>query len=350
MPRSRSFSTTTSWTPSIAAASSTSGTSCFATRCIESVPAGDRRRFHARAAEFGGQLEGSSTTHASMHFERAGMTAEAFRTALDGRESTRCGSRRIGRRSILLRRAVDNMPASLADSERARILLLFADADGNIDSNAMCRGPVDPRRRACTAHREPSCGARSVFSLSTYARREGVSVTTRRDRARSFLNEIEAAPPGQARDTFRPYGLYALAQVELDDCRFAEARALLAEAARADCGPERRAASVGRPTSIAKLDVIDGRVAEGLATIRAMATRRARPARKTRASACIAMSPCSRCGPWTTGRHASGSRRASGMRNPSNRRLAATASAPATPSCRGRKAAGMTRFDRAATR
>ena len=99
------------------------------------VPAGDRRRFHARAAEFGGRLEGSSTTHASMHFERAGMTAEAFRTALAaGEHAMRLASHREA--FILLRRAVDNMPASLADSERARILLLFADANGNIDSNA----------------------------------------------------------------------------------------------------------------------------------------------------------------------------------------------------------------------
>ena len=40
---------------------------------------------------------------------------------------------------ILLRRAVDNMPASLADSERARILLLFADANGNINSMRVLR-------------------------------------------------------------------------------------------------------------------------------------------------------------------------------------------------------------------
>ena len=174
------------------------------------VPAGDRRRFHARAAEFGGQLEGSSTTHASMHFERAGMTAEAFRTALAaGEHAMRLASHREA--FILLRRAVDNMPASLADSERARILLLFADANGNIDSNAIAADlsirAGELARRAGNSH----VALEASFSLLEYARREGVSVTTRRDRARSFLNEVEASPPGEARDTFRPYGLYHLA-------------------------------------------------------------------------------------------------------------------------------------------
>jgi AAA ATPase-like protein len=100
-----------------------------------SVPAGDRRRFHARAAEFGGQLEGASDTHASMHYERAGMTVEAFRTALAaGEQAMRLASHRES--FVLLRRAVDNMPASLPDVERARIVLLLADAAGNVDSNA----------------------------------------------------------------------------------------------------------------------------------------------------------------------------------------------------------------------
>src|SRR3954452_9698490 len=157
-----------------------------------SVPAGDRRRFHARATEFGGGLEGSSPTDASMHFERAGMTAEAFRTALAaGENAMRLASHREA--FILLRRALDNMPASLAGSERARILLLFGDANGNIDSNAAA---ADLSMRAGELARRSGSSdvaLEASFSLVDYARREGVSLTTRRDRARSFLNEIEAA-------------------------------------------------------------------------------------------------------------------------------------------------------------
>jgi DNA-binding CsgD family transcriptional regulator/tetratricopeptide (TPR) repeat protein len=232
------------------------------------VAAGDRRRFHARAAEFGDGLEGSSTTHASMHFERAGMTAKAFSTALAaGEHAMRLASHREA--FVLLGRAVDNMPASLDDSERARILLLFADANGNIDSNATAADlslrAGELARRAGNSH----VALEASFSLLEYARREGVSLTTRRDRARSFLNEIEATSAGEVRDTFRPYGLYALAQVESDDCRFAEGRALLAEAAELVTGPNGDAP--GWVTNeFAKLDVVDGRVAQGLGTMRAV--------------------------------------------------------------------------------
>jgi DNA-binding CsgD family transcriptional regulator len=230
------------------------------------VPTGDRRRFHARAAEFGGRLEGLSTTDASMHLERAGMTAEAFTAALAaGEHAMRLASHREA--FVLLRRAVDNMPASLEDSERARIILLLGDAHGNIDSNATAADlslrAGELARRTGNSH----VALEASFSILEYDRREGVSITNRRDRARSFLNEIEATSPGPAQDTFRPYGLYALAQVESDDGRIAKARALLAEAAELVTGANGEApAWLGN--ELARLDVMDGRVAEGLATIR----------------------------------------------------------------------------------
>src|SRR6185369_13570152 len=54
------------------------------------IPAAERRRFHARAGEFGAQLEGASEIHASVHYERAGLRREAFEAAVVGaREATR---------------------------------------------------------------------------------------------------------------------------------------------------------------------------------------------------------------------------------------------------------------------
>jgi DNA-binding CsgD family transcriptional regulator/type II secretory pathway predicted ATPase ExeA len=234
-----------------------------------SASAGDRRRFHARAAEFGGQLEGSSEAHASMHYQRAGMTAEAFSTALAaGEHAMRLASHREA--FVLLRRAVDNMPASLPDSERARVLLLFGDACGNIDSNVEATD-VSVRagelaRRVGNAH----VALEASFSVLDYGRREGASVSARRDGARRFVNEIEAAPPGEARDSFRTLGHWHLVYVELDACRFSEARALVAEARELAAGP------IDRPppwiaNALAKLDLIDGSVAQGLAHLRAKA-------------------------------------------------------------------------------
>ena len=81
------------------------------------VPARDRRRFHARAAEFGARLEGASEMDASVHYEQAGMHDEAFRAALGGaRAAVRLSSHREA--FELYRRAAENMPPDLAAWER----------------------------------------------------------------------------------------------------------------------------------------------------------------------------------------------------------------------------------------
>ena len=81
-----------------------------------SVPAADLRRLHARAAEFGAALIGADVIHASVHFERAGLRAEAYRTALEGaRAASAVSSRRESYE--LYRRAVANAPADLPPAE-----------------------------------------------------------------------------------------------------------------------------------------------------------------------------------------------------------------------------------------
>ncbi len=68
------------------------------------------RRLHARAAEFGMELEGQSEVHASLHYERAGMRAQAFRSALAG---ARAAAKVIAHQEAfdLYRRAIDNLPS-----------------------------------------------------------------------------------------------------------------------------------------------------------------------------------------------------------------------------------------------
>ena len=233
-----------------------------------SVPAGDRRRFHARAAEFGAQLEGASEIHASMHYERAGMTAEAFRTALAaGEHAMRLASHREA--YVLIRRAVDNMPASLPDAERARVLLLFGDAASNVDSNFEALDWILRARELARRTGNDRVALEATFSEHECARREGESITTRRDACRAFLNEVGTLPPGSDRDLFLPFALYNLAHVEADDSRIADARALLLEAGEATTR------ATGNPPPwlphhLAKLDVIEGRVAEGLEVMRSI--------------------------------------------------------------------------------
>ncbi len=49
-----------------------------------SIRQADLRRLHARAGEFGAELVGATEIHASSHFERAGLRAQAYRAAWRG--------------------------------------------------------------------------------------------------------------------------------------------------------------------------------------------------------------------------------------------------------------------------
>ena len=65
------------------------------------IPASERRRYHARAGEFGARLEGASEIHASVHYERAGLRREAFEAALAGaREAARSVGTARGLRAL----------------------------------------------------------------------------------------------------------------------------------------------------------------------------------------------------------------------------------------------------------
>ena len=90
-----------------------------------STPEADRRRFHARAGEFGTRLEGQTEVHTSLHYELAGLREQAYCSALDGAQAA---ARVIAHREAfwLYRRAVANMPADLPDLDRARLLDAFA--------------------------------------------------------------------------------------------------------------------------------------------------------------------------------------------------------------------------------
>ena len=99
-----------------------------------SVSVGDRRRYHARAGEFGAQLEGQSEIHSSLHYERAGLGQRAFETALAGaRDAARLSAHREA--FDLYRRAVRHFPKGLAPIERATILEAYANEALAIEHN-----------------------------------------------------------------------------------------------------------------------------------------------------------------------------------------------------------------------
>ncbi|HJP88314.1 MAG TPA: AAA family ATPase [Candidatus Limnocylindrales bacterium] len=233
-----------------------------------SVPAGDRRRFHARAAEFGAQLEGASDTHASMHFERAGMTEEAFTTALAAAEQAqRMSSHREA--FTLFRRAVDNMPASLPENRRVGILLQYAGAAANVDRTALSTEVAAQVRAIALRLDEHMPALEALWRLISVGRRDGDPISRNRERAHQLLSDAAALPEGQDRDLAYGLAMDVLTLVELDACNFALARTLVEEA-RAFYRKGGSAGPAWIDLSIARLNVVEGRADEGLLEIRSI--------------------------------------------------------------------------------
>ena len=141
--RSRSSSTSSSSTRPGSAGCTTSATSSCATRCTGRSRCRERRRYHARAGEFGARLEGASEIHASVHYERAGLRREAFDAALAGaREAARLSARREA--FELYHRAVNNMPDDSIVLERAAILEACADQALSIEEHEVAESLAEP--------------------------------------------------------------------------------------------------------------------------------------------------------------------------------------------------------------
>jgi DNA-binding CsgD family transcriptional regulator len=159
-----------------------------------SVPVADRRRFHARAAEFGAQLEGASEIHSSLHYERAGLGREAFESALAGaKEAARLSARTES--YDLYKRAVDHMPADLDPAARGEILDAFSVAASSIDENPVS---VEASLASAAAFREAGMPHRAILSLGGVLaawRREGEPLSRRRALAMELWDELMTLPP-----------------------------------------------------------------------------------------------------------------------------------------------------------
>ena len=151
------------------------------------------RRFHAQAAEFVMNLEASSVVHASLHYERAGLRAQAYRASLAGAaEASRISARQVAWE--LYRRAVDNMPADLPAGERGelfRSLALTAAAIERIDD--AISAAHDARRAFLEAGRSADAAAMLVDVASGERKNGVVSIDERRALIAQGLSELEAA-------------------------------------------------------------------------------------------------------------------------------------------------------------
>ena len=192
----------------------------------------ERRRLHARAAEFGRKLEGASSIHASLHFERAGMRGEAFQSALQGaREAAGLSSHREA--VELFRRSVDNMPADLPIAKQAAIRAEYAVEAAAIEENELAVAAANAARAGYLEAGDSLGAARILHVLIGIDRREARPLDERLAAIEMALAEVESLPEGRPTEQVRGAILAELAQAALDGLDLVRADFALTLAQRA---------------------------------------------------------------------------------------------------------------------
>ncbi len=195
----------------------------------ESVPTGDLRRFHARAAEFGSELIGATEVHRAVHYERAGLRTQAFRAALAGAEAAAAVTSRF-ESFELYRRAIANIPDDLPPAEAADIWMAYAYAGFAVDDVPAIEQAASTARRLYLEAGLPLKAAEALISLTAVCRRD---VRPRSERKR-LLDEADAelaALPASRERAMNYVDLRMMqAVLELDAANIATARQRLTEA------------------------------------------------------------------------------------------------------------------------
>jgi DNA-binding CsgD family transcriptional regulator len=237
-----------------------------------SVPVADRRRYHARAGEFGAALEGQSEIHSSLHFERAGLRRQAFETALVGaREASRLSVHREA--FELYRRAVANMPDDVPAAERAAILAAASDeaaaVEENDDSDALGRAAAAAFRAAG----DPVKAISVMTQTEVLLRRAGRPTSEWMAAVKPLEAELDGLPDSpEVREARADIAFFlAVGHIDLRELPDAQAqldrmRALGADLEGLDYEEEWE-------WKDALIDVLEGDVRSGLDRIAAVATR-----------------------------------------------------------------------------
>ena len=233
------------------------------------VPAASRRRFHARAAEFGGQLWNASEIHKSVHYERAGQKADAFRTALASAEKAAAMTSRF-EAFELYRRAIANIPDGLSASELGDLYTKYDYAAAAVDDIAAMEEAIAQARRWYLEAGRPIDAANALLGQSVVARRDVRPRHERQAITDQVERELLALPPSPERSAVLADVRTFQALLALDDGRVPEARARVADVLRLI-----REANLDQTTNemteldvehmSAMADVLEGRVDEGLA-------------------------------------------------------------------------------------
>ncbi len=230
------------------------------------TPDRDRRRFHARAGEFGARLEGASEVHASLHYEQAGMRDRAYASALEGAcQASRLHAHREAYE--LLRRAVDNAPEDLPPRERGDLLANFAEEAASVEENHLALRMAFAAEATFRDAAMTIDASRALLIVLSMWRRIGKSTSDRLALAERVLVDLDAEPATAARDRVRVELLCRLAIVHLDRSSVGAAREAI-RAASADALAREDTEQVLATDWIAgSADILAGDVGRGLAAI-----------------------------------------------------------------------------------
>lgn len=227
------------------------------------VPPMELRRLHARAGEFGAQLVGASEIHASVHFERAGLRAQAYRAALAGAEAASAISSRH-EAFELYERAVANVPDGLPAEELASLYDAYCNTAFDTDNVAVADETATIARGHWLAAGRPIEAAEMLVAQAGMARRD---VRPREERLR-LLDEAEAElralPASPKRDEVLGRVLAVRGILERDLGHLDAARPLLDESRRLAPGRENE---LDMGFLLGEIDVLAGDVERGLRTM-----------------------------------------------------------------------------------
>jgi len=230
------------------------------------IPTWERRRFHARAGEFGAQLEGASEIHASVHYERAGLRREAFAAAVAGaREAARLSAHREA--FELYRRAVNNAPDDLDPHDRGALLEAYSDEAAAIEENEIAEQVSRDARAAYLGAGRPEKAAEMLVGVLGIWRREARAVPERSDLAAALFDELERLPGGGEREIARGALFDEWTRIHLETMAIGAARSTIETMRETATTLEDAIAAIQANAFTAMVDVLDGRVAEGLDAI-----------------------------------------------------------------------------------
>jgi DNA-binding CsgD family transcriptional regulator len=227
------------------------------------IPTWERRRFHARAGEFGAQLDGASVIHASVHYERAGLRRQAFQAAVAGaRDAARLSAHREA--FELYRRAVANMPDDLDDRDRGALLDAHAVEALAIEENEAAERIFHDARAAYLAAGRPASAVEMLVGVLHVWHRDVRSVGDRSALAGSLFEELERLPVGSVHGKLPGWLFDEATRIHLDRMAIDSARSVIETMRETAMEHEDPWLAIQANELGAMVAVVEGRVAEGL--------------------------------------------------------------------------------------